>query len=74
MGSASDWRLREISWQFQFIVLDCTYKVSAIILKGLSIQIQLFDVQCTAKPDPKSRWEFGLIFMQVHLAWHLHIF
>ena len=73
MGSSSDWGLREIGWQFQFAVLYCTYKVSAIILKGLSIQIQLFDVQCTAKPDPKPRRKFGLIFLDIHLAWHLHI-
>ncbi len=73
MSSSSDWGLREIGWQFQFAVLYCTYKVSAIILKGLSIQIQLFDVQCTAEPDPKPRREFGLIFLDVHLPWHLHI-
>ena len=38
MSGSSDRGLREIGWQFQFLVLYCAYQVSTIILKGLGIQ------------------------------------
>lgn len=55
------------------MILYCAYEVSAVILKALSLEVELLNVQGASESEGESRRELRLILLRVELSWHFHI-